>query len=58
MSATPNQPTVSAQTRDVLKSGIGLPFVGTVPIIAIGVIGILFLLNKRKSAKRYISIGV
>lgn len=52
---TPNQPTVTAQTRDVIKSGIALPLVGTVPLVAIGIIGILYFLNKRK---RSITLGV
>jgi len=56
--ANPNQPTVTGQTRDVLKSGINLPILGTVSIAALGIIGLLFFFNRRAKSKRYISIGV
>ena len=57
MSANPNQPTVTGQTRDVLKTGINLPVLGTVSIAALGVIGLLFFLNRRKKTRTF-TIGV
>ena len=57
MSANPNQPTVTGQTRDVLKTGINLPVLGTVSIAALGIIGVLIMLARRKKTRTF-TIGV
>ena len=52
MSANPNQPSVTGQTRDVLKTGVNLPVIGTVSIAALGIIGLLIFLSRRKREVR------
>ena len=39
---------VTGSTRDIIKSGINLPVIGSVSIAAIGIIAFLFWMSRRK----------
>jgi len=59
MSANPNQPSVSGLNRDVIKTGINVPVIGTVSLGAIAIIGALFFLTRRaRNKKKFVTIGV